>query len=199
MTGSPPRRSVGYEFPYWLKRAFGASGAGPALRAALARRPRAPHPVHPSEHGKAPVSDQETSARRSLVSWSPSASQLTSEPPTRCMRICTSAPGRKGAARRRAMASGHPCPRTPTSKRAGYRVGGPPLAGDTCGDECDLQQPEQPQPTKAQIPCRTRGFAVGDVPDDDSAGCGFESHGAYTAACVTSNDPDIGASVEAGE
>jgi len=116
-------------------------------------------------------------------SWSPSPARLTSEPPTRSTRICTPAPGHKGAPRRKAMASGHPCPRTPTSKRADYRVGGPPLAGDACGDECALQQPEQPQPTKAQVPCKTRGFAVGDEPDEDSAGCGFESHGAYKTAC----------------
>ena len=71
-------------------------------------------------------SDRHTALPQVIVAAS-RLSRVTSEPPTRCSRICTPAPGRKGAARRRAIASGHPCPQTPTSKRAGYRVGGSPL------------------------------------------------------------------------
>ena len=65
-----------------------------ALRAALARRPRAPHPW--SRHPR-------------------------SDPPTRSRMICTTASGIKGASRRDAMASGHPGPRT--RRAAGLAMG----------------------------------------------------------------------------
>ena len=60
-------------------------------------------------------SDRHT-ALPQVIAAAPRLSRVTSEPPTRCSRICTLAPGRKGAARRCAMASGHPCPQTPTSR-----------------------------------------------------------------------------------
>ena len=133
------RVSIGYEFLYWLKRASGATcpsalrSAGP--RAAGGRF--APVLAHPARYALRTRrngclglrKDRDTrSFSTAIAARSRRATPLTSEPPTRSSRVCTPPSGVKGATRRSAMASGHPGPRTPTSKRAGYRVGGSPLA-----------------------------------------------------------------------
>jgi hypothetical protein len=129
---------VGYDFLYWLKRASGAAcpsalrSAGP--RAAGGRF--APVLAHPARYalrtrrtGASAFGETGTPASFSTaIARSRRATPLTSEPPTRRTRICTPALGIKGAARRCAMACGHPGPRTPPSMRAGYRIGGSPLA-----------------------------------------------------------------------
>jgi hypothetical protein len=84
-------------------------GRDPALRAALARRPRAPRPQPrgtESNEGARLHRDERLGAI--TRPWSAAAGPLTAEPPTRSSIVCTAPADVKGAMRRSAMASGHP-------------------------------------------------------------------------------------------
>jgi hypothetical protein len=90
--------SLREDFPYWLKRAFGAMGA---LRAARARRPRAPNftGARQQKSADAPkdTDAQELQRHHTLVTV---LFRVTTEPPTRIPTICTTAPRhQKGAPR----------------------------------------------------------------------------------------------------